>query len=687
MKKITLLLTACFFLLFANATIVIDETFNFSATNLASESSWTTVGTLTTGTGRNLITPPLSYSNAGGTYALSGLGKAVSVDITSNTDYKSYKPISATALNSGVVYVSFLYKAGVIQSQTGVEIFGLASGTSQGPRIYVGKTTTTGNWKFGITRSSTTTNDAAWASTEFNNVNEVVFIVMKYNFSTLSASFYLNPSIGGTEPVTASATEGTASTGRTSLNNLWFRATGSSMYKYVVGNARVSTTWAEAVAAQSTATPLSTPTVGTASSIGATGFIANWTSVDNAVAYDVKVYLGSNLYSTSNVSGQASNNLAITGLMSGLTYTYKVIAKGDITNFSDSDPSASSAAFNTTDPNATSTINTDFSNVSWGEPALTQPATGTYPSSSVNGFDLTAAVLYTTNGVIKGIKGESHTNRIAIDKITYNGKLTFPTVNSVEQVEIHATAGTAGNGFQLKEFNATTNTWDLIGTTRVYDAASKASGLDSIYIIPISRAVPTKFRIDNPSNGGVYILQIITRTTNPALLAKPEIGSATAISATSFTANWTAVPLATAYKVYVYQGTTLISGAPFSISGQSSESLAINDLTAETAYTFKVQAIGDGDITLSDSFLSFPALVTTSTATGVENKNQKMDIFVNGKTISTSELGNIQIYNLQGSQITSAKQVDKLETNLPSGLYIVHFTNNEGKQYIQKITL
>lgn len=687
MRKITLLLAFCTIFTFAKATVVIDETFNFSVANLASEATWTTTGTLTTGTGRNIEAGGLVYSNVGGAYINSAIGKKINQDYSVGTNYIAYKTFST--ISSGVVYLSFLYQPNGDQGQTASEVLGLSSSTTNSAvKIWAGKQAdgTKNPYRIGLTRSSTSSADIVWSTSTYST-SDVLLIVIKYDLTSYAATLFINPVIASASEPTPVATAATDGTTRTSLINLMFKHNGSSVAKFFVSGVRVSTTWAEAVAVQSTASPLATPAVGSATSITANGFTAAWTQVANAIGYDVKVYLGANLVSTTNVSGQATESLAITGLMSGLTYSYKVIAKGDITNNSDSELSAASANVTTLDPYASNAIITDFGDASWGEVAETQPVTGTYPTNTINGFDLNAAILYTTNGVAKGIKGESHTNRIAIDKAANGGKVTFPTVNSVEQIEIHATAGTAGNGFQLKEFDVATNTWSAIGGTYVYDANSKTAGTDSIYIIPISRSVPTKFRIENPTNGGIYLLQVITRTTNPALLAKPTVGDATGISSTGFTANWTAVTNATAYKVFVYQGTTLIEGAPFTANGQATESLAISDLTAETAYTFKVQAIGDGDVSFSDSFLSFAGLVTTSIGTSIDELNTSNFAIVSGKTITMTETGSVIIFNLQGAQVYQAKNVNSANTNLATGLYILQFTNNTGKQLIQKISI
>lgn len=685
MKRITLLLTVCIILLYANASIVIDETFNFTATNLAAEASWTTTGTLTTGTGRNIESGGLVYSNTGGNYIHSGLGKKINQDYSAGTNYIAYK--SFPAITTGSVYLSFIYQANGDQGQTASEVLGLSnSATNSAVKIWAGKQAdgTKNPFRIGLTRSSTSSGDIVWCPTTLST-SGVYLIVIKYDLATTTASLFINPVIGSLTEPTADITAATDGTARTSIGYLMFKHNGASVAKFFVGGVRVSTSWVEATASQAVAPKLATPAIGSATSVGATGFTANWTSVANATGYDVKVYLGSNLISTTNVSGQSSQSLAITGLMSGLTYTYKVIAKGDITNYSDSDPSAASTTFSTSDPYASNAINTNFDNGSWGVAVTTQPTSGTYPSSSINGFDLSAAALY--ERTIKGIKGETHTNRIAIDKLANGGKVTLPTVNSVEQIEIHASAGTEGNGFQLKEFDAATNTWNAIGGTYVYELSTKNAATDSVYIITVSRSTPTKFRIENPTNGGIYLMQVITRTTNPALLAKPVIGEVSGISTSGFTANWTAVANATGYKVYVYQAGVQVPNSPFSVNGQSAQSLAITDLMAETVYTCKVQAIGDGDVNYSDSFLSFAATVTTGTTTALDRLQQKNSLTFRDKNITASTVGNFKIFNLQGVQIYTADETNSIEPNLQAGFYIVNFITIDGQQLTQKISI
>lgn len=709
MRKITLLLAFCTITTLAMAypqVLPIDYTQFFATTAIGDNpnlekgiytstaagtplmaNQWNRSGKLTSGEGGG-VSPivensTLNYSN----YIDNNLGKAIVLNpsIASGTLRTTIYSLTENNEYTGTAfYLGILVNFSSAPS-TANDFLSFDSnhtGNAQRGKIYV--KSVSGGFQAGVGFADGTT--ATFSNTL--NYNETYFFVLKFTpMSTGSetVSLFINPIPGETEGVTTSLNNSITTTAALlRIKGVVVRQRPSIGVK--IAGLRFSDNWADVVkASQSSLTQLSVPTVGSASSITSLGFTANWTEIANASGYDVKVYLGSNLINTTNFAGQATTSGAISGLMSGISYTYKVIAKGNGLNYSDSELSLASSTISTLDPFAGNALNTNFDDGTWGTAVTTQPTTGTYTSGSFNGFDLTVAMLY--ERTLKGIKGETHLNRITIDKQTNGGKISFPTVNSVEQIEIHASAGTEGNGFQLKEFIPSTNSWSAIGGTYVYDLATKNASTDSVYIIPVSRSVPTKFRIENPTNGAIYIMQIITRTTNPALLAKPTVSAASGISSTGFTANWTAVANATAYKVFVYQGTALIVGSPFIANGQATESLAISDLTAETAYTFKVQAIGDGDVSFSDSFLSFGGLVTTSIGTSLDELNTSNFAIVSGKKISLVEAGSVSIFSLQGAQVYQEKNVNSVNTNLATGLYILQFTNNVGKQLIQKISI
>jgi hypothetical protein len=329
--------------------VLLDETFNYTDGAISGQGSWTEAGTHD-GAGRTIGSPALYYNDGVSlSYINSGVGKAMTNVITSvSSDYKAYKPFNATAINSAVLYLSLLLKVNDNVSSTNQEAFGLADGTSAGPKVLIGKTTS-GFYKIGTVRASSASVDYKYAASPTSlTVGATNFIVLKYDFATSTSSVYVNPTLGGTEPASPEISDNT-STVRTQLINLWSRSTGSTVQNYNLGGVRVSTTWAAAVASTAYTPPVSlalpAPTVGSASAIGSGGFTANWTTVSNALSYTVKVYWGTSFVDSTNVSGQSASSVTVTNLIPGLTYTYKLIARGDGINYTNSALSLASTSF------------------------------------------------------------------------------------------------------------------------------------------------------------------------------------------------------------------------------------------------------------------------------------------------------------------------------------------------------
>ena len=501
MRNITILLFVFSLTFISKATVLIDETFDYAVSNLADAPTWTTAGTLTTGAGRTILPLALTYTDADKTYMLSGVGNTLNSDISSAADYKSYKSFTSTPINSGVIYMSFLYKAGVAQGQTNSEVMGLADGTSQGPRLWAGKgSVSTSNYRFGLTRGSTTSATIIWGATEFSDVSQTLLIVIKYDFASSTASVFINPTLGSADEPTADIVDNTTTTIRNKLDNLWFRSQGSSAVKFNVGGIRVATSWAEIVADRNTP-QLVAPLVGTATDITGEGFTANWSTVENATGYAVNVYEGITLAKTSQISGGTTTNAEITGLLPNTTYTYKVIAKGNGADYSDSEESAASDVFQTLNTGVDAIL-TNFGDPSWGTPVSSAPVSGSYPTTTVNGFTLVKSVLLT--GSVTCATGESHVNRILLDKSSQGGAVEFPALKTVGEIEIHAATGTEAMSFRFEEWAG--NQWQIIGTYITRKSP------DSIYIIPLPRASNTKLRIANNTGSGLYIYKIVTRT-------------------------------------------------------------------------------------------------------------------------------------------------------------------------------
>ena len=351
MRNLILVLIFCFISIASKSTVYWDETFNYTTGDINGQGSWTTAGTYTGGTGYTIGSGLLSYTVSSLAYTLSGSGKTLVNNIGTNaSDYKAYKAFNGgTSVSSGVIYLSFLFKANTNISSTNQELFGLADGTSAGPKVLIGKTST-GFFKIGTVRGSTTSTDYKYATTPTSlTINTTYLIVLKYDFSTSTSSVYINPTLDGIEPVTPEITDASSATYRTKLSNLWVRATGTVVTNSTIGGVRVSTTWAEAVASTVYVPPVSTnltvPTVGSAANIVASAFTAGWTPVDNAVGYTVKVFWGTTFVDSTNVSGQSTSIVAVSKLVPGLTYTFKVLAQGDGSNYTNSALSTASTAF------------------------------------------------------------------------------------------------------------------------------------------------------------------------------------------------------------------------------------------------------------------------------------------------------------------------------------------------------
>ena len=570
-----------------------------SGGNLEGTNGWSLIATAADQGGNSPVINSGALTYAG--YASSGVGNKAELNSTNDTR-TSLKSTGFTAPADGTaVYVAFLAKvSGAGRPDFERALVGFNIGTAEWSRgsIYVRYSSHNEGVKFGVAKVNTKIMGNYIKPAE--GTVDTHLLVMKYSriagTNNDVVTLYINPDLSLSEAAQTNKLTADSESGATDLGtgdlyiNLRQRSLGAQ-----VGGMRIVTSWSQLVG--ELITPLDPPTVGEASSVGAESFTANWTAVANATGYDVKVYQASTLVGTYPASGQATNSLLIKDLLTNTAYTYKVIAKGDGTSHSNSAESSASATFTTLE--GLTTIKTAFNDGSWSPVLSTVPASGSFPSSSQNGYDLVKTSIY--NSGTRDSRGEFKQNCLRLDVSANGGMVILPTVKSLEQIEIHINPFSAPRDFGLSELIG--GTWTSIGTYTMTSTAYNE------FIIPLHRTTPTKLRIENKGGGGVAIYQITTRTTNPALLTTPTVGAASAIAATSFTANWTAVANATGYSVQVYQGSTKVKTT--NVSGQATTSLYITGLNPTTSYTYKVLALGDDDVNYSNSFLSVAASFTT----------------------------------------------------------------------------
>lgn len=181
------------------------------------------------------------------------------------------------------------------------------------------------------------------------------------------------------------------------------------------------------------------------------------------------------------------------------------------------------------------------------------------------------------------------------------------------------TAGTitlnAPSGYEI-----CTSSGGTYGATATITAAAGTLAATPIYVkLKASNTVGVYGTVGTPvtitmSGAGVTTgptVGLSGTVTSGALtpLTAPVATVAGSITSTGFTANWGVVPNASGgYIVNVYNAASLVTTVP--ISGQSSTSGVITGLSASTAYTYKVVAVGDG-LTYSNSVESSAISVTT----------------------------------------------------------------------------
>ena len=452
----------------------------------------------------------LSYSN----YIDNNAGKAVVFPLVTPTRNSAYYPLtsSATAYTGKSFYLSALINMSSFRTGDAFLFFGnTVLGNYVRGRVHA-MTNGTG-YSLGVLFNTESAETAVNGSTLLN-LNQTYLIVVKITpvaTGTETLSVFVNPVLGGAEPATPEATTSVATSALKNIDGISLRAT----FTGKMSGLRFSDNWEDVVKVY--VPKLSVPVVQDASNVTATGFTAHWTPVANATAYDVDVYLGTNLYSTSTVSGQASSSLDISALPSGLLYNFKVQAKGDGINFANSDPSA---IINVQTLGAIAAINTNFGDGSWG---VTTDRTAT--PWSENGFIVASGTL--KSGTYLGPNGESHTHAIQLLALNSStplvvGMVDFPTLNSVEKVEIHAFSGSATTRkMLLKELVGTT--WTTVTTFTI----AAAAGIEEIFSYSIPLSVPAKFRIETGSYSVLSITQIIT---TPKLTALNELNVSSTLS-------------------------------------------------------------------------------------------------------------------------------------------------------------
>jgi len=494
---------------------------------------------------------------------------------------------------------------------------------------------------------------ASWTLPTTNNATK--YSVLLYQGANLISTTSTTDNTASSLPITASLTPGLSYT-----YSVIARGNGSTL-----GDASPVTTSAFV-------SPV--PAV-TASEVTSTGFYATWTPTTNATSYTVNVYQGSDLFSSTLISDPTTLILPITGLFPGLTYTYTVSTSEGYT-------SASSVNIVTINPLIQETFENWNDQATAGAYSITKNLYDGVTSGTFTGGSLVVASTASIGSAGTAVgNGLPSVGRIVFSDAT--AYLQLPTLPTVGQICIKVNVGTELNAFKLQTWNGSVAT-DIPGSLTL---CSKT--ITKLFSFNYSYSSPTTIRIASNQSGSVNLWDIQVNpyiATPPSKLSVPTVGSASLIAGNYFTANWTEVSNALGYYVMVYNGVNLISTS-YS-DGQTTNSAVISGLTPSTAYTYKVVARGDGVSGYSSSDpSSASSQFTTDFGTSLTYQYVNSIITASNKTILSSETGLIQVYNIQGMKILEAQAVNKLNTNLASGIYLVKLTTANGQVTNSKVQI
>ena len=145
-------------------------------------------------------------------------------------------------------------------------------------------------------------------------------------------------------------------------------------------------------------------------------------------------------------------------------------------------------------------LETNFGDGTWGELFSERPESGDYPTFEANEFWVYSGILNKSSQTC--VQGGKHFNRIVLDKDKEMGRIDFPELSDVGELEIHAATGSDGKSFEVLVKDGLR--WESLG---IFSTTKS----EQIYNIPVYRE-SAKLRIRNNTSSTLNIYQIKMRT-------------------------------------------------------------------------------------------------------------------------------------------------------------------------------
>jgi hypothetical protein len=319
-----------------------------------------------------------------------------------------------------------------------------------------------------------------------------------------------------------------------------------------------------------------TPTFNSPTNIAGNSFIANWQTSIGASSYTLDVSIN-NLFSpkvTHQITGGTIDNFQVPNLNSGVTYFYRIMAS----NSSGDSPISSTSSLTTTfsAPTISSIIPIDANSFqfTWNISASTSGVTGyridvsenNMFTSFVNGYEnlLVQGQTKTISGLSSGTIYFFRVRAVGASSNSPNSTtantLTIPSPPNLGVAAITSTGFTASwNNLPnvLEYLIDIANDQAFTSILSSFNNKSVSSSSISISGLTPGTSYFCRIRSRNSSGTSTNSTPVITVLTAPTV---PLVFDKSSISPTSISVNWTSVPTATEYDLYVYRDQDFLDG-------------------------------------------------------------------------------------------------------------------------------
>ena len=287
------------FTIYEIQSLPFTDHFNYTVSEaLAAQDPWTNYFT---GDDVLINAEDLSYST------LSGSGNSISFDGGGADPIVDY-----TATSSGSIYASFMLKVTAFDASPVDGYFAVlrTDGGDYASRLWISPTSTS-TYRIGVSNSSTLTQINS-PTTDYG-LDEVIFVVLSYDIDNDTVSAWINPTLGGSEPV-AEISEASGSSGNTFSQFLIRQSNATETPSIVMDELRIGTTWTDVTPATLSNDKFSVTDLKIYPNPTSLGYV-NLKS-RNGSAFDVSVYdvLGKQVIKSSVTDGKLDVSSLNTGL-------------------------------------------------------------------------------------------------------------------------------------------------------------------------------------------------------------------------------------------------------------------------------------------------------------------------------------------------------------------------------------